>query len=264
VSAVSHDVGHPGLNNIFLAETSHELALRYNDKSPLENMHCARLFEIASMAKCNIFARLSRQQFQEVRKVCVDSILHTDNAQHFAMVKEVQMFYQVQSEILDHSRDAFVEDAVLFPTEECTECFRLLESRKLLVKLILHFSDISNCMKPFRICRIWAWQVCEEMFMQGDAERRLNIQVQALNDRERVNRAFSQVGFIEFLVSPLAFTAAQVLSPIAHFTDQMVQNAETWHQLWLAETKPTPSEAEQKALAERISKLQAKRPTRHS
>ena len=62
-----------------------------------------------------------------------------------------------------------------------------------IVNLILHTADISNSMKPFRasalhvrprmfvahrgggISRIWAWQVLEEFFMQGDAEARLGV-----------------------------------------------------------------------------------------
>jgi len=108
ISAVCHDVGHPGLNNTFLIETAHELALRYNDKSPLENMHCARLFEFTSMPRCNIFGNLPNQQYQDVRKICIAAILHTDNAQHFAMIKEVQMMYEVNSEVLDASREFFM------------------------------------------------------------------------------------------------------------------------------------------------------------
>merc|ERR1719359_1226492 len=256
VSATCHDVGHPGYNNTFLVETSHELALRYNDKSPLENMHCARLFEFVSVPKCNIFAALSKQQFQEVRKICIDAILHTDNAQHFAMIKEVQMIYEVNSEILDASREFFNEDPDEFPTKEAQEYFRQPESRKLLVKLFLHCADISNSMKPFRICRIWAWQVLEEFFLQGDAEKRLGVPVQTLNDREKVNRPFSQVGFIEFLVSPLIFVVIKVLPPMDQNAEQMIQNVKTWHQIWLTETKPPPSESEKKALSDRIAKLE--------
>jgi hypothetical protein len=256
VSAVCHDVGHPGYNNTFLVETSHELALRYNDKSPLENMHCARLFEFVSSLKCNIFGSMPRPQFQDVRKICIDAILHTDNAQHFAMIKEVQMIYEVNSEILDASRGFFDEDPDEFPTKEAQEYFRQPESRKLLVKLFLHIADISNSMKPFRICRIWAWQVLEEFFLQGDAEKRLGVPVQALNDREKVNRAFSQVGFIEFLVSPLIFVVIKVLPPMDQNAEQMLQNIKTWHQLWLTETKPPPTDSEKKTLSDRVAKLE--------
>ena len=44
LSASAHDAGHLGVNNQFLTATQHDLALRYNDQSPLENMHCATLF----------------------------------------------------------------------------------------------------------------------------------------------------------------------------------------------------------------------------
>jgi len=264
VSAICHDVGHPGFNNTFLVETSHDLALRYNDRSPLENMHCCKLFEFVSVPECNIFRGISKNQFQEIRKVCVDAILHTDNAQHFAMIKEVQMIYEVNSEILDASREFFNDDPEEFPTKEAQEYFRQPESRKLLVKLFLHVADISNSMKPFRICRIWSWQVLEEFFLQGDAEKRLGVPVQALNDREKVNRAFSQIGFIEFLVSPLMFVVIKVLPPTDQNAEQMLQNVKTWHQLWLTETKPLPSEQDKKALSDRIAKLDEKYMQTHS
>mmetsp|Transcript_47755 Transcript_47755/g.136398 ORF Transcript_47755/g.136398 Transcript_47755/m.136398 type:complete len:907 (-) Transcript_47755:96-2816(-) len=256
VSAVCHDVGHPGLNNTFLVETAHELALRYNDKSPLENMHCARLFELVGMPLCNIFAALAKPQYQEVRKVCIDAILHTDNAQHFAMIKEVQMIYEVNSEILDASREFYADDPEGFPTKEAVDCFREPEARKLLAKLTLHLADISNSLKPFRICRIWAWQVLEEFFGQGDQEKRLGLPVQALNDREKVNRAFSQVGFIEYLVSPLLFAVIKVLPPTEPQAEQLINNVRTWHQQWLADTRPPPSEAERTTLAERVARLE--------
>merc|ERR1719162_102733 len=87
VSAVCHDIGHPGLSNDFLVQTSHELAIRYNDTSPLENMYCARLFEIAKDPRTAIFATLPQERYKEVRSICIEAILHTDNVHHLSMVK---------------------------------------------------------------------------------------------------------------------------------------------------------------------------------
>ena len=87
-------------------------------------------------------------------------------------------------------------------------------------------ADISNSLKPFvtwchspniflfipipssqetltLICSKWASVVLDEFFLQGDKEKELGIPVQMLNDRDKVNRPFSQIGFIEFIVSPL-------------------------------------------------------------
>merc|ERR1719240_2558699 len=108
------------------------------------------------------------------------------------------MIYEVNSEVMDATRERSNE---MFPGEETVEVFKQPEARRLLLNLFLHIADISNSAKPFRICRIWALQSLEELFMQGDAEKRLGVPVQALNDREHVNRSYCQIGFIEFLVS---------------------------------------------------------------
>jgi len=257
VSAVCHDVGHPGLNNSFLVETSHELALQYNDKSPLEHMHCAKLFEIVAMPNCDIFDSLSKGQFQEVRKVCIEAILATDNAQHFGITKEVQMTYEVNSEVLDAGRRRFLAVPSEFPTREATACYSQADVRKLLVKLVIHIADISNSLKPFRICRIWANQVMEEFFAQGDREKRLGVPVQALNDRGKVSRPFSQIGFIEFLLTPLMLPVVKVIPPMEPLLQQMIQNAQSWHAQWL-EALPPPTLSERHALEGRIARLQGK------
>lgn len=256
VSASSHDVGHPGVNNLLLIETAHELAVRYNDKAPLENMHCTRLFEILCVPRNNIFSGLPKQDFQEVRKTCIEAILHTDNSQHFKMVKDLHIFCEVHSEVLDLSREAHARDPSGFPGREATECFRQTDTRNMLLQMMLHVADISNPTKPFRICRIWAQKCLEEFFLQGDQERSLGLQVQALNDRERVNRPQSQIGFIEFLVAPLAFAVLKMLPPFQQPVAQLVENVKKWRDLWLEETDPKPSDDERKSLEDRIRKLE--------
>ncbi|KAG7215655.1 hypothetical protein INR49_022010 [Caranx melampygus] len=47
-SALCHDLDHPGYNNVYQINAQTDLALRYNDISPLENHHCAIAFGILS------------------------------------------------------------------------------------------------------------------------------------------------------------------------------------------------------------------------
>merc|ERR1719247_2734872 len=99
ISAVAHDLGHPGVNNGFLSEVGHELALQYNDRSPLENMHCAKLYTVAKDRANNVFLGLSQEQYREVRKHLIEIILHTDMMVHNAMVKSLQIMFQMNVEV---------------------------------------------------------------------------------------------------------------------------------------------------------------------
>lgn len=47
-----------------------ELAVRYNDISPLENHHCAVAFQILNQPECNIFSNVSPEGFKQIRQVC--------------------------------------------------------------------------------------------------------------------------------------------------------------------------------------------------
>eukprot|EP00927_Polykrikos_kofoidii_P087099 TRINITY_DN9953_c1_g2_i1.p1 TRINITY_DN9953_c1_g2~~TRINITY_DN9953_c1_g2_i1.p1 ORF type:complete len:715 (-),score=115.04 TRINITY_DN9953_c1_g2_i1:53-1945(-) len=258
VSAVCHDIGHPGFNNPFLVETSQELAMRYNDHSPLENMHCAKMFEIVRQPKSAVFANLDRQQYREVRQVCIDAILHTDNIHHFTMVKELQVLYEMNSDIFDLALQMYQTEAIEYPPKEICDMFVESDKRKLMRNLFLHFADISNPSKPFNICKQWAWFIVDEFFNQGDLEKELNVTVQPLNDREKVNRPYSQVGFIEFFVAPFAFATVRLLPPLASLTDQMMLNLHTWMEEWVDTTTPTPLPEEISKLEDRIEKLEAK------
>eukprot|EP01137_Pigoraptor_chileana_P025221 Opistho-2@94357 len=64
VAALIHDYEHPGFNNAFLINTRHPLAIRYNDRSVLENHHCASAFHLLKTNdSLNIFSNFSKQQY---------------------------------------------------------------------------------------------------------------------------------------------------------------------------------------------------------
>lgn len=91
VGALAHDVGHPGINNLFLVKSKHELALQHNDRSPLENMHCVVLYEILQKKESNIFVNLSESEWRESRKIILTIILGTDMSHHFEQISKTQV-----------------------------------------------------------------------------------------------------------------------------------------------------------------------------
>jgi hypothetical protein len=78
ISAICHDIGHPGKNNAFLVASKDKLAIKYNDRSVLENMHCSTTFKLLSRHDCNITANLTVEQWGTMRKIIVGMILATD------------------------------------------------------------------------------------------------------------------------------------------------------------------------------------------
>lgn len=84
LAACCHDFEHPGFNNAFLIETNHELAVRYNDESVLENHHVAGSFALISNDKYNLVKKYSREDYKRFRKIMISCILETDMSKHFA------------------------------------------------------------------------------------------------------------------------------------------------------------------------------------
>lgn len=83
ITAIGHDVGHPGVNNAFLVALNAPLAQLYNDKSVLEAFHCA--------AYSQILRRHWKAAFEDVsmRALMINSILATDMGMHFHYMEKL-------------------------------------------------------------------------------------------------------------------------------------------------------------------------------
>eukprot|EP00930_Biecheleria_cincta_P026921 TRINITY_DN18925_c0_g1_i1.p1 TRINITY_DN18925_c0_g1~~TRINITY_DN18925_c0_g1_i1.p1 ORF type:complete len:923 (+),score=166.75 TRINITY_DN18925_c0_g1_i1:112-2880(+) len=275
VAALGHDLGHPGQNNGFLSEVSHELAIRYNDMSPLENMHCSKLYQILGKPETAIFRLVSTDEYKEVRKVIVETILHTDMIGHQPLVKDLNLIYQVHQEVFRSSLQAAAPtmaggrrktvrrpDRVLtrskvMPKEatvtEPSEIFGMPENKMLIMNTILHSADVSNPARGWEVSKKWADVCIEEFFQQGDQEKALGIPVQFLNDRENLNRPNSQIGFIEFMIAP--FFAAQIwLWPILfEYGENLSNNIGYWQDMWEEQTKPSQEDLDK--VRNRVAKV---------
>ena len=201
-AALAHDVGHPGLNNVYLVKAKHSLALQHNDKSPLENMHCVQLYDILSKSETNIFVGLVETQWREARKIILRAILATDMAHHFECIKETKMFGEIHGDNIKQFCQGTVSTIDALSEEK---------NRHFLLDLCLHCADISNPYKAWKICERWADLVIEEFCLQGDREKREGLEISPMCDRASMNLCNSQLGFIDFVVSPLVIGESPVV-----------------------------------------------------
>lgn len=90
-SGLCHDVSHTAHNNAFEMNSFSKLAIRYNDKSVLENHHLTTTFKILQNPKCNIFEKMDKSEFIYLRKSMINNILSTDMKDHFTILHNFEL-----------------------------------------------------------------------------------------------------------------------------------------------------------------------------
>lgn len=128
ITAIGHDVGHPGVNNGFLATLNAPLAQLYNDRSVLESFHCAAYSQILRRYWPSAF------EDRKMRSLMISSILATDMGLHFDYMKKLG---DVQERLQDNnSTDGWNG--------------RQLEDHKTLAcSLLIKCADISNVVSDY-------------------------------------------------------------------------------------------------------------------
>ena len=253
VAALGHDIGHPGVNNGFLSEVGHELAMQYNDRSPLENMHCAKLYTICNKPETNVFYHLTKEQYKEVRKNCIESILHTDMMAHQAMVKDLQMLFQMNTEVFTAEPESDEKGQLVISPSE-VEIFSEPDTKTKVVNCVLHSGDVSNPCRGWDVTHAWALVCLEEFFAQGDQEKLLGIPVQFLNDRDKLNKPNSQIGFIEFMIAPFFVAQIRLWPNLHEMGGNLSRNIASWQDMW--EKEVSPAEEEKAKVKGRVDKVQ--------
>ncbi|KAJ1426033.1 hypothetical protein B484DRAFT_330622 [Ochromonadaceae sp. CCMP2298] len=202
MSAVVHDLEHPGTNNAYQVNAETPLAIRYNDISVLENHHCAKAFEVMAATGCNIVSGLTPTERKGFRKNVIALVLNTDMMHHFVLRAE-----------LDAVVKRNITDA---PPRKASDPFTRMDEKDLLVvmKSILHTADISNPAKRWTVSRKWSDLVCEEFFLQGDREKRENFPVSMNCDRDTVRQDELSMNFADFIVAPFFFSMTTLLPKV--------------------------------------------------
>ncbi|KAI9674578.1 MAG: 3',5'-cyclic-nucleotide phosphodiesterase [Trizodia sp. TS-e1964] len=210
ITAIGHDVGHPGVNNAFLVSLNAPLAQLYNDRSVLEAFHCAAYSQILRRHWPAAF------NAPEIRKLLINSILATDMGLHFDYMKKMGWLH----ERLDHDGGTDGWDGRFKEEQRTTTC-----------SLLIKCADISNVARRFGIAKQWALILTDEWARQASMEDELGIPttLNGLPVKDNVmEMGKSQTGFMNLFALPLFQGVTEILPAMQFTVDEMNSNIRIW------------------------------------
>ena len=218
--------------NLFHTASVSDLAITYNDVSVLENMSVSQTFELILRHKeYDIFASLTRDQKREARETIIAMVLATDMKNHIGMLTDLQATVEQKK-----------TTGKAFDVASRTD-------RLLLLKNCLHLSDVANPTKPTAMCVRWADAIVAEWFSQGDMERSLKLEISPMMDRRNANVEKSQIGFIDFFITPLLATWVAITPQASICQEYLKTNRAFWTARMQANEATKASEAAAAATA---------------
>ena len=220
VSAMGHDLGHPGLNNNFHINASTELGITYNDASCLENYHSSFLFRILRKEENNILSKLSIQNYKTIRKRMISQILATDMANHGEVIS------LIRSKIKSWKENGQSRFNLLSGNDKTK-----FDEQQILLNYLIHMADLGHNCKKFEISIEWIKLLTEEFWRQGDQERAKGLPISFLCDRQKIDVPASQIGFLRgFILS--SFDCLVAIFPELKYTiDNAEDNIRRWTKL---------------------------------
>ncbi|KAJ3329276.1 putative 3',5'-cyclic phosphodiesterase pde-4 [Blyttiomyces sp. JEL0837] len=222
IATIGHDIDHPGFTNQFLIKSRHPMAIIYSDSSVNEFHHSAHVFDRTQSSQFNIFAAVSPDQYDEMRRIIIRLIMSTDMSRHFEYLTKFKTKLQTGGLRMD-----------------------LHENRMMAMEMAMKCSDLNNPSKPPQLALRWVQCIMEEFYRQGDAERELGLPISQFMDRHNANvpkcqgwenalgltlYSIFKVGFMDILVAPLfdAWASFDADERSRSLQKNIMQNRTTW------------------------------------
>ena len=192
VSAICHDVCHPGRSNAFLAATHDPIAIRFGNQSILEHHSIAVTFDIMKHRRCDFASTLGAEGFTQFRDFVCALILDTD------MAKTVPHLHDLETSIRSYKE--LCHRAAATKSTAPPSFYASAANRRKVLGTLLHAGDISGSSKPVTIAKKWAAAVLKEMREESDEVVQGGIAgVRTMGD----DIPRGQIFFIDTFVAPL-------------------------------------------------------------
>ena len=207
ITALIHDIEHPGHNNQWEVQTQSSLAQRYENVAVLEKHSYAVTLRIMADPAYDLFLPFGRDTAEEWLRIMEAIVLATDFAAHRQFLDDFKAY------LASHPQD--FTDPQFLTWVACA---------------LMKAADIANTSKPFPQAKIWGQRVMMEFWAQGVMEKQANLPVGPLNDPETVQLNAAQAGFIRFAAMELFELLAQVDPGLQEMVDNLRSNMEVYEE----------------------------------
>ncbi|KAI8597080.1 hypothetical protein EDD21DRAFT_311314 [Dissophora ornata] len=196
LAGLCHDIGHPGLNNLFQVNAKTELVKQFGEASVLERYSCSLAMDLVAKHKL-------------MKESMIKAIMATDMSFHYNMLNNLNT----------------LTEFISTPSSSVSNSDKLRQS---FLNCLLHGADISNPVKPWELCKRWSDLVMKEFYRQGDIEKAQNLPVSPNMDRDLHSQAQISLGFVDFVVQPYFESLAELLPESSPFLESLAYNHERW------------------------------------
>lgn len=217
VAGLCHDLGHPGYNNNFHINSLSSFAVTYNDHSVLENYHASEAIKLLLNNDFNFLENLQKNDFKKFRKQFIECILATDMIYHTKLNTLIKNRLDSNNIVLGTNIDK------LIPEDE-----NMMEAHQDVLNFLLHTADIAHNAKNFDISKIWVYNLMEEFWNQGDAEKSMDIPVSFLCDRDTADIPKGQIGFLSYIIVPSFKILTNMFPNLIFYEHDIEKNIEKW------------------------------------
>lgn len=228
ISAIGHDVGHPGVNNMFLVKLNAPLAQLYNDQSVLEAFHCAAYSQILRRHWPAAF------QNREMRKLMISTILATDMGLHSDYMQQLGNLQDKihGTKVTDGWGPKDLEWARTLACGlliKCADISNVVSDARIL--WMFSFSDAQKA-RPWAVAEKWTDLLQKEFAHQGEMEQAVGMETALYGGPPEVGNvlklAHGQIGFMTIFAQPLFANVADVIPAMRFAVDEISTNKDVW------------------------------------
>lgn len=229
ISAIIHDVDHPGRTNAFLINEGNKLAILYNDQAVLESHHSALAFQLSwENDSANIFRGLDNEGYRATRQNIIDMVLATEMRHHFEHLNK--FVNSVNKATLKYEDTSSMSGNGSPDSSVVLNQLTTPENRLLIKRMLIKCADVANPCRPLDLCVEWGKRIAEEYFNQTEEEKKRGLPVvMPIFDRKTCSIPKSQISFIDVFINDM-FDAWDYYCDVPDLITHLQNNYKYWQQ----------------------------------